>query len=106
MKPVDVAAIAEQAKAEFAQTIAAQLMQMTGDGSIFDAPPPTVAVAPGPISSAPKADGAASGNGYIAPWIDSAQCTSCDECTEINAKIFAYDDHQSRVRQGRERRTL
>ncbi len=86
---VDVAQIAEQAKAEFAQTIAAQLMQMAGDGSIFNGPAPTVAVAPGPISSAPT-----SGNGYVAPWIDSAQCTSCDECTGINAKIFAYDDHR------------
>ena len=34
----------------------------------------------------------ASSNGYTAPWIDSAQCTSCDECTTINGKIFAYDE--------------
>ena len=90
---VDVAQIAEHAKAEFAQTIAAQLMQMAGDGSIFNGPAPTVAVAPGPISSASQA-GAGSSNGYTAPWIDSAQCTSCDECTGINAKIFAYDDNR------------
>jgi pyruvate-ferredoxin/flavodoxin oxidoreductase len=27
-------------------------------------------------------------------WIDTPECTSCDECIEINAKIFAYDDHK------------
>ena len=28
------------------------------------------------------------------PWIDSAQCTSCDECIGINPKIFAYDENK------------
>ena len=25
------------------------------------------------------------------PWIDQALCTTCDECTTLNKKIFAYD---------------
>jgi pyruvate-ferredoxin/flavodoxin oxidoreductase len=25
------------------------------------------------------------------PYIESARCTSCDECTNINSKMFAYD---------------
>ena len=25
-----------------------------------------------------------------APWIDSAQCTSCNECTRLNPKMFVY----------------
>ena len=52
--------------------------------------PPPAAVAP---------PGKAGGNGggdakpaYVAPWIDSAKCTTCDECTNINRRIFAYDD--------------
>ena len=28
----------------------------------------------------------------IEPWIDSARCTSCDECTGINRKLFAYNE--------------
>jgi pyruvate-ferredoxin/flavodoxin oxidoreductase len=28
----------------------------------------------------------------MAPWIDTPQCTSCDECTRLNAKIFQYND--------------
>ncbi len=26
-----------------------------------------------------------------APWIESAMCTSCNECININGKIFGYD---------------
>ena len=35
-----------------------------------------------------------SGNGAgesMAPWLDTPQCTSCDECININKKIFAYN---------------
>jgi pyruvate-ferredoxin/flavodoxin oxidoreductase len=31
---------------------------------------------------------------YEPVWIDTPECTSCDECIEINARIFAYDDHK------------
>ncbi len=27
-------------------------------------------------------------------WIESSLCTTCDECTGINGKIFAYDDNK------------
>jgi len=28
---------------------------------------------------------------YLAPWIDTANCTACDECTQLNSKIFVYN---------------
>lgn len=28
------------------------------------------------------------------PWIESIRCTSCNECTGINNRMFAYDDDQ------------
>ena len=28
---------------------------------------------------------------YLAPWIDSEQCTACDACIQLNPKMFAYD---------------
>lgn len=34
---------------------------------------------------------AAGGDGYMAPWLDTEQCTACDECTRINDRIFAYN---------------
>jgi pyruvate-ferredoxin/flavodoxin oxidoreductase len=51
--------------------------------------PPTAAV---PATGAPAAAAAPSGNGHVAPWIDSAECTACDECIKINPKIFAYNE--------------
>lgn len=38
---------------------------------------------------APKGDGE-----YMAPWIDTEKCTSCDECININPKIFAYNENK------------
>jgi pyruvate-ferredoxin/flavodoxin oxidoreductase len=36
------------------------------------------------------------------PWIDSIRCTSCDECTTINNRMFAYnDDGQAYIRDPR-----
>jgi hypothetical protein len=28
-----------------------------------------------------------------APWIESARCTTCNECTQINSQLFAYNDN-------------
>jgi pyruvate-ferredoxin/flavodoxin oxidoreductase len=83
---VDAAAIAEKAKSEFAQSLVAQLQQML--------PGPAPAAQPVAQVSRPVLPEPSNNNGYSAPWIDSPQCTSCDECTTINAKIFAYDEHK------------
>jgi ferredoxin len=37
-------------------------------------------------STAPSADDLA-----IDPYIDSARCTSCNECTNLNGKMFGYN---------------
>ncbi len=26
------------------------------------------------------------------PYIDTARCTTCDECTKLNKRLFAYND--------------
>ena len=33
----------------------------------------------------------ASNGDYIAPWLETDECTSCDECIKLNSKIFAYN---------------
>jgi pyruvate-ferredoxin/flavodoxin oxidoreductase len=96
---VDTAEIARNAKAEVAQTLISKLRELAGDG-IAAAAAPVAAVQAPPASArlveaAPAAVAVAAppaADGYVAPWIDSAQCTACDECTTINPKIFAYDD--------------
>ena len=40
------------------------------------------------------------------PYIETARCTTCNECTNLNAKMFAYNDEQAGVHQGPEGRDL
>ncbi len=52
---------------------------------------------PPPAGSAVAAKAGGNGGGdekpaYVAPWIDSAECSTCDECTNMYPRIFAYDD--------------
>ncbi|MGI9202937.1 MAG: ferredoxin, partial [Woeseiaceae bacterium] len=49
-----------------------------------DQPPQLVAVE----TTAPAAETAGE---YMAPWIDTEECTTCDECIIINPQIFAYN---------------
>ena len=34
----------------------------------------------------------ATASDYMAPWLDTQECTACDECTNLNPAIFAYND--------------
>ena len=27
----------------------------------------------------------------MAPWLDTEECTACDECTNLNDRLFAYN---------------
>jgi pyruvate-ferredoxin/flavodoxin oxidoreductase len=27
----------------------------------------------------------------MAPWLDTEECTACDECTNLNDRMFAYN---------------
>ncbi len=77
----------ERIRTEVVQSIAAGLMQLTGgNGGSIAIPAAT------PAQSAASGTEAPSTNGeYMAPWIDTEECTSCDECTKLNAKIFEYN---------------
>jgi len=83
--------VEDQVRREVAGKIAAGLMQLAGgDGS-------GMAALTGLASGAPTAGPAqatTAGDGYMAPWIDTEQCTACDECTNLNPSIFAYDDRK------------
>jgi pyruvate-ferredoxin/flavodoxin oxidoreductase len=59
------------------------------------APAPTAATPAQPPAAAPADDDAM----VIEPWIDSARCTTCNECTGINKKMFAYNaDKQAYIK--------
>ncbi len=74
-------------RAEVVGKIAQGLMKMaSGDGNdIVD-----LALADGDQGSAEVA-GPESNGEYMAPWLETDECTSCDECTKLNSNIFAYN---------------
>jgi pyruvate-ferredoxin/flavodoxin oxidoreductase len=52
--------------------------------------------APGPAKAVttPQETPAVATGEYMAPWIDTEECTACDECIIINPQIFAYNDEK------------
>jgi pyruvate-ferredoxin/flavodoxin oxidoreductase len=90
-------AIATSVKAEMAQNLATQLLQLAGgDGGDAAAAILEVAGTTGNVSpAAASAEGNGStSNGFNAAYIDTAECTACDECIQINPKIFAYNEQK------------
>ncbi|MEZ5400998.1 MAG: 2-oxoacid:acceptor oxidoreductase family protein [Bryobacteraceae bacterium] len=93
---VNASEIEQRVRAELIQTLTARLMDLTGIGG-GSLPMPAIAAPPaGATSPMPTAPAAAApeSNGFSPAWIDSANCTSCDECININPKIFAYDGNR------------
>ena len=58
-----------------------------GSGSAAAAPAPSATPAPGSTTAVVEADEALSLDAYI----DFERCTTCDECTNLNKKMFAYN---------------
>jgi pyruvate-ferredoxin/flavodoxin oxidoreductase len=82
--------IADEVRREVAGKIASGLMQLAGGNGAGVA---ALAGVAGAGAVAPGEAGAAGGD-YMAPWIDSDQCTACDEFTNLNSTIFAYDGNK------------
>ncbi|NND06835.1 MAG: pyruvate ferredoxin oxidoreductase [Saprospiraceae bacterium] len=91
-EPQEEVDIEGKIRAEVVGNIAQGLMKMAGgDGSgIIDlAAGQTSAATETTTAEAPQADG-----GYMAPWLETEECTSCDECINLNSKIFAYNNNK------------
>jgi pyruvate-ferredoxin/flavodoxin oxidoreductase len=78
--------LAEQIRADLVQKIVASLGISSSD---MGAP-----VAGSPVSNA----GASSSNDGFEPcWIETPECTACDECTTLAPKVFAYNEQKLAV---------
>ena len=66
--------------------LSAGLAQMAG-GSVQATAQPAAATSS--AATQPAAGGSAN---YMAPWLDTEDCTACDECTTINPEMFAYNE--------------
>jgi pyruvate-ferredoxin/flavodoxin oxidoreductase len=82
--------VESKVRAEVIGRIARGLMKMAGDdgAGILD----LAMEAPKSNSNGEaKPTAAAVSSDYMAPWLETEHCTSCDECTKLNPKIFAYN---------------
>jgi pyruvate-ferredoxin/flavodoxin oxidoreductase len=99
----------EQARQDVVAKIVSRLMQLASEseagvadflaGTSAGAGAQDSSIGAAPIStsaSAAQAPPAPAGD-YLAPWIDSANCTACDECIQINSKIFQYNADKKAV---------
>jgi len=89
--------IESRVRQEVVQKLASRLMGLVSGSEALDMGTmlESVSTTPGPgqqpqlkavESVAPAADG-----DYMAPWIDTEECTECDECILINPSIFEYN---------------
>lgn len=88
----EVSDIEDKVRKEVVGKIAQGLMQLAGGNGSAILELGTQEVM---STSLPAASGASTSNAeYMAPWIETETCTSCDECTKINGKIFAYNNNK------------
>ena len=75
---------------ELTGQLAQTLMQLVGNGGAgtVSIPSPSEGATAPTTSEAPAATGKGD---FLAPWIDTDQCTSCDECVNLNPNIFEYN---------------
>ncbi|MET0055899.1 MAG: ferredoxin, partial [Candidatus Thiodiazotropha sp. 6PLUC10] len=93
MNKVDVDALVDQAKVDMANRLSSTLLSMAASGN--------AGALAGSISANGSTTAADGGNGaaadYEPVWIETPECTACDECIEINPKIFSYNDEKKAV---------
>lgn len=89
---VDAKTVADQARAEMAQSLAANLLAMSGG----PASAPDSSITAGVAAVATAATTAAPLD-YEPVWIETPDCTACDECINLAPGIFQYNDDKLAV---------
>ncbi|MBI5006265.1 MAG: 2-oxoacid:acceptor oxidoreductase family protein [Nitrosomonadales bacterium] len=67
-----------------ANRVRQELIQQLSSGLPLGAGAAAPAAAAAPAVAAPA-------GGYEPVWVDTPECTACDECMNINSKVFGYD---------------
>jgi len=95
---VDMQALEAKVRHEVISKISQGLMQWIAGGEQAMSGAAAGTIAPSLIGTPAAEPGTAqamavaAGGEYMAPWIDSEDCTACDECMKINSNIFAYNE--------------
>ncbi|MCG8421324.1 MAG: 2-oxoacid:acceptor oxidoreductase family protein [Proteobacteria bacterium] len=91
--------VEDRVRQEVVGRLAAGLMQLVGDNGQSVSSAASALLDVGALGSGSGGAGTTAdsgGNGspsgdYMAPWLDTEECTACDECIKINPKIFEYN---------------
>ncbi|OOZ38255.1 hypothetical protein BOW53_16120 [Solemya pervernicosa gill symbiont] len=94
---VDAQKIAEEARVDMAQRLTSSLLSLAASGD--------AASLSGALTGAPSNGNGGNGaaahaadlGDYEPVWVETPECTACDECIEINPKIFTYNDAKQAV---------
>ena len=91
-------ALVEEARQDMVGKLMSGLMQLAGGSGEGLTALTTAEIAPAAGDAAPAAaPRTAAAGDYLAPWIDTVNCTACDECTQLNSKIFEYNAEKKAV---------
>ncbi|MEW8381498.1 MAG: thiamine pyrophosphate-dependent enzyme, partial [Candidatus Thiodiazotropha taylori] len=96
MNKVDVDALVDQAKVDMANRLSSTLLSMAASGNA-DALAGSISANGSNGSAAAAGNNGAAAEDYEPVWIETPECTACDECIEINPKIFAYNDEKKAI---------
>jgi len=91
-RAVDLDQVVNQTRAEMAQKLTASLLNLAGAGEAAAG-----LLGTGGVGQGEGAALAAPPQDYEPVWIETPECTACDECTKINPKIFAYNEDKKAV---------
>ena len=102
--PTDDVHLESRVRQEVVQKIASGLMGLVSGNQALDlnamldaeAAPAEQAPQQAPQLRAVESPPEATGD-YMAPWIETEECTTCDECIIINPQIFEYNDEKLAV---------
>ncbi|NNF61478.1 MAG: pyruvate ferredoxin oxidoreductase [Gammaproteobacteria bacterium] len=93
------AGLESRIRQEVVSQITARLMDMAGAGAAAAVAPAVAAAATPAAAPSPQAGAAPAAQPegqpvaeYMAPWLETEECTACDECIDINPEIFDYND--------------
>lgn len=92
---IDKQAIIQQTRQDLAENLTNSLLSMTGNGavSLLASNNPS-AVTPGNGGNGSHNANGNNGGDYEPVWVDSPECTACDDCIVINSDIFSYNDQK------------
>ncbi|NNE00430.1 MAG: pyruvate ferredoxin oxidoreductase [Pirellulaceae bacterium] len=91
-KTLDRGEIEADVRREMTNRIATGIVQLVSGQSMTTSP-----IAEAESAGGQGNDAVVSAGEYMAPWIDTPQCTSCDECVRLNPNIFQYNEKKKAV---------